>query len=121
EPEITAYDLELESIIPDSDREGYDMHEILLRIFDDGDFHEIRAAHAPNLITGFARIDGRPVGVLANQPLVLGGALDANCSDKATYFIRLCDAFGLPLIFVVDTPGILPGAEEERNGVIIRG
>ncbi|NEW58352.1 acyl-CoA carboxylase subunit beta [Nocardia cyriacigeorgica] len=121
EPEITAYDLELESIIPDSDREGYDMHEILLRIFDDGDFHEIRAASSPNLITGFARIDGRPVGVLANQPLVLGGALDAKCSDKATYFIRLCDAFDLPLIFVVDTPGILPGVEEERNGVIIRG
>ncbi|MGW4718465.1 acyl-CoA carboxylase subunit beta [Nocardia sp. NPDC004260] len=121
EPENTATDLELESIIPDSDREGYDMHEILLRIFDDGDFHEIRSATAANLITGFTRVDGRSVGVVANQPLVLGGAVDAKCSDKATHFIRLCNAFGIPLVFVVDTPGVLPGVEEERNGVIVRG
>ncbi|MEV2224484.1 acyl-CoA carboxylase subunit beta [Nocardia vinacea] len=121
EPETTAHDLELNSIIPDSDRSGYDMHEVLLRIFDDGDFHEISAGTAQNLITGFARVDGRSVGVVANQPQVLGGALDGLCSDKAAYFIRLCDAFGLPLIFVVDTPGVLPGLEEERNGVIKRG
>ncbi|MCM6772142.1 acyl-CoA carboxylase subunit beta [Nocardia sp. CDC159] len=121
EPEQTAHDRELDSIIPDSDKSGYDMHDILLRIFDDGDFHEISAATSRNLITGFARVDGRPVGVIANQPLVLGGALDAQCSDKATHFIRLCDAFGLPLVFVVDTPGVLPGVEEERNGVIKRG
>ncbi|MBB5911360.1 acetyl-CoA carboxylase carboxyltransferase component [Nocardia transvalensis] len=121
EPDITASDLELNSIIPDSDRAGYDMHDILLRIFDDGDFLEIRAETAANLITGFTRVDGRSVGVVANQPLVLGGAVDARCSDKATHFIRLCNAFGLPLIFVVDTPGVLPGVEEERNGVIVRG
>ncbi|WP_054813894.1 acyl-CoA carboxylase subunit beta [Nocardia arizonensis] len=121
EPEVTSTDLELDSIIPDSDRGGYDMHEILLRIFDDGEFHEIRATAAANLITGFTRVDGRAVGVVANQPLVLGGAVDAKCSDKATHFIRLCNAFGLPLIFVVDTPGVLPGVEEERNGVIVRG
>ncbi|MGW4247864.1 acyl-CoA carboxylase subunit beta, partial [Nocardia sp. NPDC004722] len=121
EPEITAYDLELDTIIPDSDRTGYDMHEILLRLFDDGEFHEIRAAFAPNLITGFARVDGYPVGVIANQPLVLGGSIDAACSDKSTYFIRLCDAFNIPLIFVADTPGVLPGLAEEAAGVIIRG
>ncbi|QIS19693.1 acyl-CoA carboxylase subunit beta [Nocardia terpenica] len=121
EPEQTRHDLELDRIIPDSDKAGYDMHEILLRIFDDGEFHEIAAATAANLITGFARVDGRSVGVVANQPLVLGGALDAQCSDKATHFIRLCNAFGLPLVFVVDTPGVLPGVEEERNGVIKRG
>ncbi len=121
EPETTAYDLELDTIIPDSDRAGYDMHDILLRIFDDGEFHEIRAAFAPNLITGFARVDGYPVGVIANQPLVLGGSVDAACSDKSTYFIRLCDAFNIPLIFVVDTPGVLPGLEQEDAGVIIRG
>ncbi|RDI67777.1 acyl-CoA carboxylase subunit beta [Nocardia pseudobrasiliensis] len=121
EPEVTAHDLELDSIIPDSDKSGYDMHDILLRIFDDGDFHEFGAGTAQNLITGFTRVDGRPVGVIANQPMVLGGALDAQCSDKATHFIRLCDAFNLPLVFVVDTPGVLPGVEEERNGVIKRG
>ncbi|GAA5063602.1 acyl-CoA carboxylase subunit beta [Nocardia callitridis] len=121
EPEITDTDRELDKIIPDSDRAGYDMHEILLRIFDDGEFHEVRAAFAPNLITGFARVDGNPVGVIANQPIVLGGAIDAACSDKSTYFIRLCDAFNIPLVFVADTPGVLPGIEEERSGVIIRG
>ncbi|MGY2062801.1 carboxyl transferase domain-containing protein, partial [Nocardia gipuzkoensis] len=108
EPEVTAHDRELDSIIPDSDKSGYDMHDILLRIFDDGDFHEFGAGTAQNLITGFTRVDGRPVGVIANQPMVLGGALDAQCSDKATHFIRLCDAFNLPLVFVVDTPGVLP-------------
>ncbi|MFD0360829.1 acyl-CoA carboxylase subunit beta [Nocardia sp. GCM10030253] len=121
EPEITASDLELNSIIPDSDRAGYDMHDILLRLFDDGDFLEIGAATAQNLITGFTRVDGRSVGVIANQPMALGGAIDAKCSDKATHFIRLCNAFRLPLVFVVDTPGVLPGVEEERNGVIKRG
>ncbi|MEV0079864.1 acyl-CoA carboxylase subunit beta [Nocardia neocaledoniensis] len=121
EPEVTATDRELDAIIPDSDRAGYDMHEILLRIFDDGEFHEIRAAFAPNLITGFARVDGHPVGVIANQPLVLGGSIDAACSDKSTYFIRLCDAFNIPLVFVVDTPGVLPGLDQEDAGVIIRG
>lgn len=121
EPQLTANDRELDTLIPDSDRTGYDMHEVLLRIFDDGEFHEVAAATAANLITGFSRVDGRSVGVVANQPLVLGGALDAQCSDKATHFIRLCNAFGLPLVFVVDTPGVLPGVSEERAGVIKRG
>ncbi|MCX4092624.1 acyl-CoA carboxylase subunit beta [Nocardia sp. alder85J] len=121
EPELTAHDLELDTIMPDADKSGYDMHEILLRIFDDGDFHEIGAGSSQNLITGFARVDGRPVGVLANQPLVLGGALDAQSGDKAAHFIHICDAYDIPLVFVVDTPGVLPGVEEERNGVIKKG
>lgn len=121
EPQLTAHDRDLDTIIPDSDKTGYDMHEVLLRLFDDGEFHEVSAATAANLITGFSRVDGRSIGVIANQPLVLGGALDAQCSDKATHFIRLCNAFGLPLVFVVDTPGVLPGVAEERAGVIKRG
>lgn len=121
EPEITDYDNELDRIIPDSDKLGYDMYEVLLRIFDDGAFHEISPNSSPNLITGFARVDGRPVGVVANQPLALGGALDAACSDKGAYFIRLCDAYNIPIIYVVDTPGVMPGIEEEKNQVIKRG
>ncbi|GGK32531.1 acyl-CoA carboxylase subunit beta [Nocardia camponoti] len=121
EPEVTDADRELDSLIPDSDRMGYDMYEVLLRMFDDGDFHEVGDGAARNMITGFARVDGRPVGVIANQPLVHSGAIDARASDKAAHFIRLCNAFGLPLIFVVDTPGVLPGVEEERIGVIKRG
>ncbi|MFC4373131.1 acyl-CoA carboxylase subunit beta [Nocardia halotolerans] len=121
EPEITDSDRELDSLIPDSDRAGYDMYDVLLRIFDDGDFHEVGDGAARNLITGFARVDGHSVGVIANQPLVFSGAIDARCSDKAAHFIRLCDAFGIPLVFVVDTPGVLPGVEEEKIGVIKRG
>ncbi|MGW4634088.1 acyl-CoA carboxylase subunit beta [Nocardia sp. NPDC004415] len=121
EPGLTAADRELDTLIPDSDRAGYDMYDVLLRVFDDGEFHEMGENAARNLITGFARVDGRSVGVVANQPLVASGAIDARASDKAAHFIRLCDAFGLPLIFVVDTPGVLPGVEEEKIGVIKRG
>lgn len=121
EPEITDSDLELRAIVPDADNAGYDMHEVLLRIFDDGDFHEFGESAGRNVICGFARVDGRPVGVVANQPMVYAGALDARASDKAAHFVRLCDAFELPLIFVVDTPGFLPGVEQEKIGVIKRG
>ncbi|NUS42778.1 MAG: acyl-CoA carboxylase subunit beta [Mycobacteriaceae bacterium] len=121
EPRLTRSDLELDTLIPDADNAAYDMHDVLLRIFDDGDFHEVGAQRARNIITGFARVDGGPVGVIASQPLVLSGAIDARCSDKAAHFIQVCDAFGLPLVFVVDTPGVLPGVEEEKIGVIKRG
>ncbi|GAB2699303.1 acyl-CoA carboxylase subunit beta [Nocardia thraciensis] len=121
EPETTDSDLELNSIVPDSDNAGYDMHEILLRIFDDGDFHEIGGSAALNVITGFARVDGRTVGVVANQPMVSAGALDAHAGDKASHFVRLCDAFEIPLVLVVDTPGFMPGVEQEKIGVIKRG
>ncbi|RDI61708.1 acyl-CoA carboxylase subunit beta [Nocardia pseudobrasiliensis] len=121
EPGITDSDLELNSLVPDSDNAAYDMHEVLLRIFDDGDFHEIGASAGMNVITGFARVDGRSVGVVANQPMVYAGALDARASDKAAHFVRMCDAFEIPLVFVVDTPGFLPGVEQEKIGVIKRG
>ncbi|WP_040787828.1 acyl-CoA carboxylase subunit beta [Nocardia paucivorans] len=121
EPEITETDLELNSIIPDADNAGYDMHEVLLRIFDDGNFHEFAAESGRNIITGFARVDGRSVGVVANQPMVYAGSLDARAADKASHFVRLCDAFEIPLVFVVDTPGFLPGVEQEKIGVIKRG
>ncbi|MEV6063581.1 acyl-CoA carboxylase subunit beta [Nocardia asteroides] len=121
EPEITDSDRELNTLMPDSDNAGYDMHEVLLRIFDDGEFKEISAETGPNIITGFSRVDGQTVGVVANQPLASAGALDARASDKASHFVRLCDAFEIPLIFVVDTPGFLPGVEQEKVGVIKRG
>ncbi|WP_336084773.1 acyl-CoA carboxylase subunit beta [Nocardia sp. SSK8] len=121
EPEITDSDRELNTIMPDSDNAGYDMYDILLRIFDDGEFKEISSGTGPNIITGFARVDGRSVGVVANQPLASAGALDARASDKASHFVRLCNAFEIPLVFVVDTPGFLPGVEQEKVGVIKRG
>ncbi|MFF3228825.1 acyl-CoA carboxylase subunit beta [Nocardia suismassiliense] len=121
EPQVTETDLDLNVIVPDADSTGYDMREILLRIFDDGAFHEIEEAAARNLVTGFARVDGRSVGVVANQPMVAAGTLDARAADKAAHFVRLCDAFEIPLIFVVDTPGFLPGAGQEKIGVIKRG
>ncbi|WP_280230017.1 acyl-CoA carboxylase subunit beta [Nocardia cyriacigeorgica] len=121
EPETTETDLELNGIVPDSDNAGYDMHEILVRIFDDGAFHEVGETAGRNIITGFARVDGRSVGVVANQPMVYAGALDARASDKAAHFVRMCDAFEIPLVFVVDTPGFLPGVEQEKIGVIKRG
>ncbi|WP_027501979.1 acyl-CoA carboxylase subunit beta [Rhodococcus sp. UNC363MFTsu5.1] len=121
EPEITEDDLSLDSFMPDADNAGYDMHDVLLKIFDDGDFHEVRSQSAQNIITGFARVDGRPVGVVANQPMGLSGALDAAASDKAAHFVQVCDAYNIPLVLVVDTPGFLPGVEQEKVGVIKRG
>ncbi len=121
EPEITPHDLELDAIVPDSDNMAYDMHEILLRIFDDGDVFEVGQHAGPAMITAFARVDGRPVGVIANQPMVLSGAIDNEASDKAARFVRFCDSFNTPLVFVVDTPGFMPGVEQEKGGIIKRG
>ncbi|WP_343573258.1 acyl-CoA carboxylase subunit beta [Mycobacterium sp.] len=121
EPEITPHDLELDTIVPDADNTAYDMHEILLRIFDDGDVFEIADQRGPAIITAFARVDGRSVGVIANQPMFMSGAVDNEASDKASSFIRFCDSYNLPLVFVVDTPGAMPGVEEEKNGIIKRG
>ena len=121
EPEITPADLELDQIVPDADNTAYDMHDILVRIFDDGDFLDVAAQAGQAMITGFARVDGRPVGIVANQPMVMSGAIDIEASDKAARFVRFCDSFNVPLVFVVDTPGFLPGVEQERNGIIKRG
>lgn len=121
EPEITPADLELDQIVPDADNTAYDMHDILVRIFDDGDFLDVAAQAGQAMITGFARVDGRPVGIVANQPMTMSGAIDIEASDKAARFVRFCDSFNVPLVFVVDTPGFLPGVEQERNGIIKRG
>ncbi|SOJ57976.1 putative propionyl-CoA carboxylase beta chain 5 [Mycobacterium simulans] len=121
EPEITPSDLELDSIVPDADNTAYDMHEILLRIFDDGDVFDVAAQRGLAMITAFARVNGRPVGVIANQPMHMSGAVDTEASDKAAGFIRFCDSYNLPLVFVVDTPGAMPGVQEEKNGIIKRG
>lgn len=120
EPEITESDLSLNTYMPDSDNAPYDVREIIMRVFDDGAFHEIGELYAPNMITGFSRVDGRSVGIVANQPAVMGGVLDTDSSEKATRFIRLCDAYNIPLVFLVDTPGVLPGLAEEQKGTIRR-
>jgi acetyl-CoA carboxylase carboxyltransferase component len=121
EPSITESDLGLDTFLPDSDNTAYDMHDIIMRVFDDGDFHEIGELYAPNVITAFTRVDGRTVGVVANQPTYLSGALDIASSEKAARFIYICDAFAIPVVFLVDIPGYLPGLEQERAGVIYRG
>ncbi len=121
EPEITPHDLELDSIVPDNDNTAYDMHEILLRIFDDGEFLDVAAQSGQAIITGYARVDGRPVAVIANQPMYNAGAIDNEESDKAARFVRFNDSFNIPLVFIVDTPGFMPGVQQEKNGIIKRG
>ena len=121
EPEITPHDLELDAIVPDNDNQAYDMMEILLRIFDDGDVFPVGEQSGPAIITAFARVDGRPVGVIANQPMHMSGAIDNEASDKAARFVRFCDSFNTPLVFVVDTPGFMPGVQQEKGGIIKRG
>lgn len=120
EPEITESDLALNDFMPDSDNAGYDMRDIIVKLFDDGAFHEVGELFAPNILTGYARVDGHSVGVVANQPSVMAGTLDTDSSEKATRFVRICNAFRIPLVFLVDTPGILPGLVEEQKGTIRR-
>ena len=119
--DVTDRDRSLDGIIPDDPNAGYDMMEVLTRIFDDEDFVEVQPDYAPNRLTGFARVDGRTVGVLANQPMHLAGCLDADCSEKGSRFSNICDAYDIPIIYVVDTPGYLPGVQQEKSGIIHRG
>jgi methylmalonyl-CoA carboxyltransferase large subunit len=119
--EVLEPDLVLNSIIPDNPREPYNMRNVILRVLDREDFLEVRARYAPNIIVGFGRINGRTVGVVANQPMVKGGALDINSSDKAAGFIRFCDAFNVPVVTFVDVPGFFPGKEQEFGGIIRHG
>ncbi|MBI2527688.1 MAG: acyl-CoA carboxylase subunit beta [Candidatus Rokubacteria bacterium] len=109
------------SIVPDSARKAYDMKKVIAHVVDGGRFFEIKPAWARNLITGLARLGGRPVGIVANQPMVLGGALDVDSADKAARFIMLCDAFHIPLVFLQDVPGFLVGSKVERQGIIRHG
>jgi len=112
---------DLDTIIPESPSQPYDMHAVIDRIVDDDDFLELQPAWAANIIVGFARFDGRSVGVVAQQPAVLAGALDIDASDKAARFVRTCDAFNVPLLTLVDVPGFLPGVAQEHGGIIRHG
>ena len=111
----------LDTIIPDSANKPYDMREVVLRLADEGDFLELQKEHAGNILTGFIRLNGETVGVVANQPLVLAGCLDINSSKKAARFIRFCDCFGIPILTLVDVPGFLPGVAQEYGGIIKHG
>jgi len=111
----------LEEIVPADFKKSYDMRRVLLRVVDGEDFYEIQPRYATNIIIGFARLDGNPVGIVANQPRVKAGCLDVNASDKAARFIRFCDAFNIPLINFVDVPGYFPGVTQEHAGIIRHG
>jgi acetyl-CoA carboxylase carboxyltransferase component len=111
----------LDAIVPDSPSASYNMYDVIKAIVDDGDFFEPHHYFAQNIITGFARLGGRPVGIIANQPQVMAGCLDVDAADKATRFIRLCDAFNVPLLTIADVPGYLPGSDQEWHGIIRHG
>ena len=111
----------LDSLVPDSPKQSYDMHAVIAGIADAGSFTEVHAQYARNIICGFARIEGRSVGIVAQQPEVLAGVLDIDASDKAARFVRTCDCFNVPLITLVDVPGFLPGVDQEHRGIIRHG
>ncbi|MEV5748922.1 acyl-CoA carboxylase subunit beta [Actinoallomurus sp. NPDC052308] len=111
----------LDSLVPGPTNQPYDMYAVMSAIVDDGDFLEVQQLFAPNIICAFGRIDGNPVGIVANQPLKLAGCLDIDASEKAARFVRTCDAFNIPIVTLVDVPGFLPGSEQEWNGIIRRG
>jgi propionyl-CoA carboxylase beta chain len=119
--EISDLDRELDTFIPDGGNQPYDMHEVISHIVDDEEFLEVQALWAPNILIGYARIEGRPVGIVANQPMQFAGCLDIDASEKAARFVRTCDAFNVPVITFVDVPGFLPGTDQEHNGIIRRG
>ena len=111
----------LNTIVPNNTNKPYDMKEVINKIIDDEDFFEIQENYAKNIITGFARMDGQPIGIVANQPLVLAGCLDIDSSRKAARFVRFCDCFNIPIITFVDVPGFLPGTKQEYGGIIKHG
>lgn len=114
-------DFSLDTIIPDSPNQPYDMKVVIQALLDESEFLEVHALFAPNIIVGFGRIEGNSVGVIASQPLQLAGTLDIDSSEKAARFLRFCDAFSIPIVTLVDVPGFLPGTEQEWNGIIRRG
>ena len=111
----------LDAIVPDNPNKPYDIKDVILKIVDDGDFMEVHADWAQNIVVGFARLDGKPIGIIANQPAVLAGVLYINSSRKGGRFIRFCDAFNIPIITFEDVPGFLPGTDQEWNGIIVNG
>ena len=112
---------DMEDLVPEDAKKPYDVRNVIRRLVDSEDFFELKPKWARNLVTGFARLNGRPVGFIANQPMFLAGSLDVDCSDKAARFIRFCDAFNIPIITLVDVPGYLPGTKQERLGIIRHG
>jgi propionyl-CoA carboxylase beta chain len=114
-------DMSLNTLVPSNPNKPYDMKELVTRIIDEGDFFELQPDFAKNIITGFGYMQGNPVGFVANQPMHLAGCLDINASVKAARFIRFCDAFGIPIVTLVDVPGFLPGVSQEHNGIIKHG
>ena len=119
--EVDDYDRDLDTFIPDSPNQPYDMHTVIEHVLDAGDFLEVHPLFAPNIICGFGRVEGRSVGVVANQPLHYAGTLDIDASEKAARFVRTCDAFNIPVLTLVDVPGFLPGTSQEWGGIIRRG
>src|SRR5215212_8307404 len=119
--DIEREEASLDTLIPDNPNKPYDIKELILKVVDEGDFFELSAAFAKNIVTGFGRIAGRTVGFVANQPMVLAGVLDSDASRKAARFVRFCDAFGIPIVTFVDVPGFLPGTAQEYGGLIKHG
>ncbi len=119
--DVERIDASLDSIIPDNPNKPYDMKELIAKIVDEGDFFEIQETHAKNIVVGFGRIEGRTVGFVANQPMVLAGVLDIDASRKAARFVRFCDCFNIPIVTFVDVPGFLPGTAQEYGGLIKHG
>lgn len=119
--EFTELDRSLNALIPDSPNQPYDMLKVIAAILDESEFLEVQELWAPNIIIGFGRIDGHSVGIVANQPMQLAGTLNIDASEKAARFVRTCDAYGIPIVTLVDVPGFLPGTDQEWNGIIRRG
>jgi propionyl-CoA carboxylase beta chain len=126
-PEVDAFDPadrvddSLDNLIPDSSNKPYEIKELVHKVVDEENFFEIQADHARNIVTGFGRMEGRTVGFVANQPMVLAGVLDADASRKAARFVRFCDCFNIPIVTFVDVPGFLPGTAQENGGLIKHG
>jgi len=118
---IDRQDPRLDGIVPEDSSQPYDIKDVILRVVDDGEFLEVQEHFAKNIVVGFARMDGRPVGIVANQPAYLAGCLDINSSDKGARFVRFCDAFNIPIITFEDVPGFLPGTDQEFGGIIRHG
>ncbi len=126
-PEWPSFDdsarveMSLDTLVPDNPNKPYDIKELILKVVDERDFFEIQDGHARNIVTGFARMEGRTIGIVANQPMVLAGVLDSDASRKAARFVRFCDAFSIPIVTFVDVPGFLPGTAQEYGGLIKHG
>jgi propionyl-CoA carboxylase beta chain len=119
--EVDRREPSLDTLVPSNANKPYDMKELILKVVDEADFFEISSDWAKNIITGFARLDGEPIGVVANQPQVLAGVLDIDSSRKAARFVRFCDAFNIPILTFVDVPGFMPGTKQEYGGLIKHG